>query len=141
MKSLLLMAFALWSLSADAQPKQKIMNNPKPYTILVLMNAKASWLTLSRNERALFFEKEVVPAFRKVSATVTVRLFDSEYFHAGVSDFMVIETQCLDDYQQLIERLRDTKIYAAPYFEIRDIIMGQENRFEDFNEQFKAEKP
>jgi len=115
------------------------MTKPKPYTILVLMNATTQWLALTRESRADFFEKSVVPVFQSVSKTVTVRLFDSEYFHANVSDFMVITADNMNDYQELIERLRDTKIYGAPYFEIKDIIVGQENRFEDFNALFKKD--
>lgn len=114
------------------------MEQQKPYTVLLLMNATPQWLSLSRDQRSRFFEKEVMPALQQAAKTTTFRLFDSEYFHAGVSDFMVIETCSLSDYQEVIERLRDSKIYGAPYFEIRDIIVGQENRFEDFNEQFKT---
>ena len=54
---------------------------------------------------------------------------------------MVIETGNLEHYQQLIERLRDSKVYAEPYFDVKDIIVGQENRFEDFNEIFNEKKP
>ncbi|GAA5024874.1 hypothetical protein GCM10011506_08800 [Marivirga lumbricoides] len=116
------------------------MENQKPYTILVLMNATPQWLTLNRDERSDFVEKELTPIFVRVSKTVTVQLFDSEYFHASVSDFMIVSTTDLDDYKLFIELLRDTKVYGAPYFEIKDIIVGQENLFEDFNERFKKEK-
>ena len=116
------------------------METQKPYTILMLMNATPQWLSLTREQRANYFEKSVLPSFQEVSKTVKVRLFDSEYFHAKVSDFMIVETASLNDYQQLIERLRDSKIYGAPYFEIKDIIVGQENRFEDFNEKFKTKR-
>jgi len=115
------------------------MTKPKPYTVLVLMNATAQWLSLSRESRAEFFEKSVVPIFQSVGKTVTVKLFDSEYFHATISDFMIITTDNMNDYQELIERLRDTKIYGVPYFEIKDIVVGQENRFEDFNALFKKD--
>jgi len=115
------------------------MKNHKPFTVLVLMNATPQWLSLTRQQRTEFFETSVAPAFQAVGKTVVVRLFDSEYFHAQVSDFMIITAESLDDYQELIERLRDTKIYGVPYFEIRDVIVGQENRFEDFNEQFKKD--
>lgn len=115
------------------------MEQQKPYTVLVLMNATPQWLSLSREQRSRFFEKEVMPAFQQAARTTSLRLFDSEYFHAVVSDFMMIETRNLNDYQELIERLRDSKIYGAPYFEIKDIIVGQENRFQDFNEQFKKD--
>lgn len=116
------------------------MEIKKTYTILVLMNATPKWLTLSRDERAKFVETNLAPILAEVGKTVKVQLFDSEYFHAKVSDFMIISTTILDDYKLLIECLRDTKFYGEPYFDIKDIIVGQENLFEDFNEKFKQEK-
>jgi len=53
---------------------------------------------------------------------------------------MMITTTNLEDYKLLIELLRDSKIYGEPYFDIVDIIVGQENLFEDFNEKLKKEK-
>lgn len=138
MKKLVFILLTAATLSVSAQNPTSSMEQQKPYTVLLLMNATPQWLSLSRDQRSRFFEKEVMPALLQAAKTTTFRLFDSEYFHAGVSDFMVIETRSLSDYQEVIERLRDSKIYGAPYFEIRDIIVGQENRFEDFNEQFKT---
>ncbi|QWA40558.1 MULTISPECIES: darcynin family protein [Chryseobacterium] len=140
MNKLILILFTALCLSGNAQTKRSDMENKKPYTILVLMNATPKWLSLSRDERSQFVEKELTPIFVRVSQTVTVQLFDSEYFHASVSDFMIVTTTKLDDYKLMIELLRDTKVYGVPYFEIKDIITGQENLFEDFNEQFKKEK-
>jgi len=116
------------------------MENKKPYTILVLMNAAPEWLSLKRDERSKFVEKELKPIFIQVGKSVNIKIFDSEYFHSAISDFMVVSTTNLDDYKLLIELLRDTKVYGVPYFEIKDIIVGQETLFEDFNEQFKKEK-
>jgi hypothetical protein len=113
------------------------MENQKPYTILVLMNATPKWLSLTRDERSKFAEKDLTPIFSEVGKNVNIKMFDSEYFHSSVSDFMIVSTTNLDNYKLLIELLRDTKIYGIPYFEIKDIIVGQENLFEDFNEQFK----
>ena len=104
------------------------------------MNATSDWLTLTRDERSKFVEKELTPIFGRVSENVDIRMFDSEYFHSSVSDFMIISTTNLDDYKLLIELLRDTKVYGVPYFEIKDIIVGQENLFEDFNKKLKKEK-
>jgi len=120
-----------------AQSSFNAMEIKRPYTILILMNATPKWLSHTRDERSAFFEKKVIPVFQKVSKTVKVQLFDSEYFHANVSDFMIATASSLDDYKLLIELLRDTKIYAEPYFEIKDIIVGQENAFKDFNELLK----
>ncbi len=120
-----------------AQSSFNAMEIKRPYTILILMNATPKWLSHTRDERSAFFEKKIIPVFQKVSKTVKVQLFDSEYFHANVSDFMIATASSLDDYKLLIELLRDTKIYAEPYFEIKDIIVGQENAFKDFNELLK----
>lgn len=140
MKKCLLLIISIWSLTAKTQNQPNPMTQQKPYTIVILMNASPKWLSLSRDERSKFFEKELQPVFARVSHNVNIRLFDSEYFHASVSDFMILHTLHLKDYQLLIELLRDTKVYGAPYFEIKDIIIGQENLFEDFNEQLKKEQ-
>ncbi|GEN70707.1 darcynin family protein [Chryseobacterium lathyri] len=124
--------------TSNAQTKNS-MNNTKPYTILVLMNATSKWLSLSRDERSIFFESNITPIFKKVGKTTKVKLYDSEYFHSKTSDFMMITTTNLEDYKLLMELLRDSKIYGEPYFDIIDIIVGQENLFEDFNEKFKKE--
>jgi len=110
------------------------MKNEKPYTILILMNATPAWLSLSRDERNNYFEKKVVPIFEKFTKSVKVRLFDAEYFHSKISDYMIVETTDLKEYRYFIEYLRDTKIYGEPYFEIKDIVPGMENAFQEFNE-------
>lgn len=126
--------------TGKAQSRIDTMETKKPYTILVLMNATPQWLSLTRDQRSQFFEKQVMPIFQEVGQSVDVKLFDSEYFHAKVSDFMIITTNNLNQYKLLIELLRDSKIYGVPYFEIVEIIVGQENLFEDFNEAFKKGK-
>lgn len=126
--------------TGKAQSRIDTMETKKPYTILVLMNATPQWLSLTRDQRSQFFEKQVMPIFQEVGQSVDVKLFDSEYFHAKVSDFMIITTSHLNQYKLLIELLRDSKIYGVPYFEIVEIIVGQENLFEDFNEEFKKGK-
>lgn len=126
--------------TGKTQSRIDTMETKKPYTILVLMNATPQWLSLTRNQRSQFFEKQVMPIFQKVGQSVDVKLFDSEYFHAKVSDFMIITTSHLNQYKLLIELLRDSKIYGVPYFEIVEIIVGQENLFEDFNEAFGKDK-
>lgn len=139
MNKLILILLTVLSLTANAQTEKNAMEQ-KPYTILVLMNATPKWLSLTRDERSKFVEKELTPIIQRVSKTVKVSFYDSEYFHSSISDFMIVSTTVLDDYKMLIELLRDTKIYGVPYFEIKDIIVGQENLFEDFNEKFKQEK-
>lgn len=102
-------------------------------TILLLFNATPSWLRLSRHERRLFFSEIITPIFEQCKPNIHVRIFDSEYTHARVSDFMIVETNDYAAYQLFIENLRDTKVYSTPYFEIHDIIIGQENAFQKFD--------
>lgn len=138
-KTLITFLTVLLLTTGKAQSLSDTMETKKPYTILVLMNATPKWLSLTRDQRSQFFEKQVMPIFQKVGQSVETKLFDSEYFHAKVSDFMIITTTDLNQYKLLIELLRDSKIYGVPYFEIVDIIVGQENLFEDFNEAFKKD--
>lgn len=140
MKKLSLLLAALFLLSAFSSSNPNAMHSKKPYTILVLLNASPQWLSLNRDERSQFVEEELKPIFSKVNPAVEIRLFDSEYFHAAVSDFMIISTKDLNQYKLLIEMLRDSKIYGVPYFEVKDIIVGQEELFEDFNAHFKQEE-
>jgi hypothetical protein len=137
----LIILFTFFTISSvNTQTKPDSMETKKPYTILVLLNATPNWLSLSRDERNEFFAKDILPIFKRLSKTVKAGFYDSEYFHSAVSDFMIITASDLDEYKLLIELLRDTKIYSIPYFEVKDIITGQENLFEDFNNKLKKEK-
>lgn len=110
----------------------------KPYTILVLLNATPKWLALSRNERAHFYEKNILPVFLNNTASLSVKFYDSEYFNAEVSDFLIVSATDLDQYKRMIELLRDSAVYSAPYFTVKDIVMGQENLFQNFDQQLNS---
>lgn len=107
----------------------------KPYTILILLSATSKWLALSRNERAHFYEKTILPVFLNNTPSLSVKFYDSEYFNAEVSDFLIVSTTDLDEYKRMIELLRDSAVYSVPYFTVKDIIIGQENLFQDFDQQ------
>ncbi|MBN8865599.1 MAG: hypothetical protein J0H92_19645 [Sphingobacteriales bacterium] len=106
----------------------------KPYTILILLSATSKWLTLSRHERAQFYEKTILPVFRN-TPSLSVKFYDSEYFNATISDFLIVSTTDLDEYKRMIEVLRDSAVYSVPYFTVKDIVVGQENLFQDFDQQ------
>lgn len=106
----------------------------KPYTILILPSATSKWLTLLRHERAQFYEKSILPVFLNTPG-LSVKFYDSEYFNATVSDFLIVSTTDLDQYKQMIDLLRDSAVYPIPYFTVQNIIVGQENFFLDFDQQ------
>lgn len=112
----------------------------KSYTILILMQATKKWLALSRTQRNKFVTEELQFNFHGVSKNLNIRFYDCEYFHAGISDFLILTTNYLEEYQLWIEQLRDTRVYTAPYFKIKEILVGQENRFQDFDQLLTPEK-
>ncbi len=99
------------------------------YTIILTAKATAQWLTKSRPERDHFLETEVRPVLDKFADQCSVRLFDCDFTHAQVSDFMIIETDNLEHFGYLIGYLRESKTFAAPYFDVKDIIIGVPNNF------------
>lgn len=103
-------------------------------TVFMLLEATPQWLSLSRQQRADYFGKVIMPIFGRFADTIRVRLFDSEYFHARVSDILMLETASMSDYRLLIEMLRDTEIYGVPYFKVSEIIPAKENGFKEADE-------
>jgi len=99
------------------------------YTILVLANTTPSWLCLSRTERDHFVENEIRPILTKYAHSCTVRLFDCDFTNPGISDFMIIETKNMAEFGYMMGYLRESKTFAVPYFEIKDLIIGVPNNF------------
>lgn len=102
------------------------------YTILILLKALPAWLAMSREERNGFTEKTLVPIFEKYAEALHISYHDSEAFHAEISDFMIIKTTDMKSYYFFIEELRDTPVFARPYFELKDLIMGLEDGYKKF---------
>lgn len=103
-------------------------------TIFMLLDATPQWLALSRQQRSNYYQHTIMPILARFSAIIKVRLFDSEYFNARVSDILMLETTSMSDYRLLIEMLRDTEIYGVPYFRVSDIIPAKENGFKEADE-------
>jgi Darcynin, domain of unknown function len=107
--------------------------NSKNYTILILMKATSQWQSLSNDFREKFIERKLEPVFSNAEKDGTIQFLSSKHFHTRVSDFIVITAPDLDTYQSFMKQIHDTRIYAEPYFEIVDIIPGQENVIQSKN--------
>lgn len=105
-----------------------------PYTIIITMTATPAWLTLSRAERNHFTTTILQPLFAQWSDRVQVRFFDAEAFTARCSDVAIFTTLDLKAYYFLMEQLRDTPLFAQPYFTLNDVIIGLENGYQVFEE-------
>jgi hypothetical protein len=99
------------------------------YTIVLLANATPQWMSLSREDRDQFVETEIRAILEKFKSSCRVRLFDSDFTHATVSDFMIIETDDLMAFGYLMGYLRESKTFAAPFFTVRELVVGVDNNF------------
>tara|TARA_R110000851_G_scaffold326685_1_gene495598 strand:+ start:366 stop:695 length:330 start_codon:yes stop_codon:yes gene_type:complete len=100
------------------------------YTIFILLKALPAWLRLPRDERSRIADQ----AFSKALAehAMAFRYFDAEAFSARASDVALFETTDLRAYYFAMEHLRDSPIFAEPYFEIVDIIPTIEDGYQTF---------
>ena len=99
-------------------------------TIFMLLKALPAWLALSRDERARIARTAFASALTDPS--VRHRHFDAEAFSGCASDVAMFEAEDLHSYYFAIERLRDSAIFAHPYFEVVDIIPTIEDGYRAF---------
>lgn len=102
------------------------------WTIFVTLRATPQWLQHTveeRNRIAADCLGEVM-----VDDRVTMRFFDAEAFSGECSDVAVFETTDMLAYYFTMERLRNTALISAPYFQIVSIIPAVENGFRLFQQ-------
>lgn len=102
------------------------------WTIFVTLRATPQWLQHPPEERDRIASEclaEVITDKR-----VTMRFFDAEAFCGECSDVAVFETTDMLAYYFTMERLRNTALISAPYFEIVSIIPAVENGFRLFQQ-------
>lgn len=102
------------------------------YVATLMMNTTPAWLALSHEERNAFNRDVVGPIFAKYA--INVRLIDVEAFSGRCTDIALIEFDDMQHYYFLIEALRDSDLFAKPYFEIVDILLGIEGGFRMYEE-------
>ncbi len=99
------------------------------YTIVILVKASHKWLSMPRVERDAFVAGEIRPILNKYSDSCSIRLFDCDFTHPDISDFFILETADLVQYDYLIGYLRESATFAVPYFEVKNIVIGVPNNF------------
>lgn len=106
-------------------------------TMFMLLNALPAWLSLSRPGRRAFLGQVIEPILAAHPAT-RMRYYDAEAFSGRCSDIAVFETEDVLDYSDLVEDLRDSAFFAAPYFAVVDIIPAIENGYLDYDARLAA---
>ena len=102
------------------------MNDTKPLTLFILVRALPAWLALTRGER------QKIAATAAPGAETDLRQFDCEAFSAICSDIWMVTAQSARALNHTMERLRDTALFAKPYFEFVAILPAIENGWRDF---------
>ena len=106
------------------------------YSVFVFLRALPSWLALPRGRRNEIATAALSGALK--DDQVKLRYFDAEAYSGFCSDIALFETNDLTAYYHVMERLRDTPLFATPYFELVQIIPAIEDGVREF-EQSEAE--
>jgi hypothetical protein len=101
------------------------------YVVLAHLTALPSWLQLTRPQRQAVVAGHVRSAF-DAYPTVAARWIDTEGFSADCSDVLMADTDDLRAWNHLFERLRDSPIFAVPYFRLDRLIVGAEDAYADY---------
>ncbi|MFG2648493.1 darcynin family protein [Streptomyces sp. NPDC048436] len=102
------------------------------YGIVVRYEFDIRWLQLSREQRGeqeAVFQKDIVGPF---TDRLSVRHFDAEAFSTDYSDFLFIETDDIKAYYYFIEKLRDSEFIAQGWVRIRDISIGLQDGYKEY---------
>jgi len=102
------------------------------FTIFVFLRALPAWLSLARDERRIIGDAAMDSAIR--DSGVTVRYFDAEAFAGFCSDISMFEAKDLRAFYAVMERLRDSPLFATPLFELVQIIPTVENGYRHFDQ-------
>jgi chlorite dismutase len=108
------------------------------YVVFVHLTSLPTWLQLSRPQRRKVVAEHIRPALDAFPA-VRVRWIDAEGFTGTCSDVLMADTDDLRAWNHLFERLRDSPLFAVPYFRLDQIIVGAEDAYLDYESSINAE--
>lgn len=105
------------------------------YSILLMLGATPKWWVMNKDYRINMFNQFLFPLLASYSDQIKFRVYNSEAFHAEISDFIILETINMENYYHFIKELKATKLFTGEYFAFNNIVLGAENGFKDFNQQ------
>lgn len=109
--------------------------------MVVLLEFYPLWLQLKREQRREYAQ-EIYQIADKYKDRVRFRFFEAEALPgANYTDFCICETDSLKDYHYMWEEIRDSAAYAQGFVKIKDVIMGMENAFQQFEVEVKKMEP
>lgn len=105
-------------------------------SVFLRLKALPAWLSLPRSRRREIVATDVMPVVARFPS-LRVRWFDAEAFDSAQSDIVLLEGLGPRDHNHLMEGLRDSPLFAAPYFEM----VGVHPTFENGYEEYERETP
>ncbi|NWK69518.1 Darcynin 2 [Bacillus paramycoides] len=101
------------------------------HIFIVLVEFYPTWLAMSRDERGKRANelKEITLKYPEVH----VRFFDAEALPGkDYTDIIMCETKNIQKYHYMWEEIRDHSINTAGHMKIKDVIMGMEEAYKNF---------
>lgn len=99
------------------------------YTILILFNATAHFMGKDRSVRDEIVKNEIRPLITHFGEKININMFDCDFTHSKYSDFMIATTDNLEDFGYFMGYMRESQVLAAPYFEIKELVIGVPQNF------------
>ena len=101
-------------------------------TVFILVRALPAWLALPHAER-----RRIGAGAVPIEPDVTVRQFDCEAFSAMCSDIWMLSVPSPRALNHTIERLRDTALFAHPYFDLIAILPAIEDGWQAYEAEMR----
>ena len=98
----------------------------------ILLRALPAWLALPREQRRTAWQTDALAQALSDPDRLSTRFFDAEAFTARCSDILLVETRDIDSQNDFMEALRDSPVFAEPYFELVDILPAMEDGFQRY---------
>ena len=96
-------------------------------TVFILVRALPAWLALPHTER-----RTIGATAAPIEPDVTLRQFDCEAFSAMCSDIWMLSVPSPRALNHTIERLRDTALFAQPFFDLVAILPAIEDGWQAY---------
>ena len=97
------------------------------HVYFMLVKTTTIWLQIPTTGRFKFLETTISPILKQYPS-VKMRFFDSEAFSGRYSDVIMWETAEVQEYQFLVDKLRET-LFWDTYFEVIEIVPSIENAY------------
>ena len=101
------------------------------FVVVIQLTALPSWLQLSRGERQDVVTQQLEPLL-DTHPGCRLRWVDVEAFTAQSSDVLIVDVADFAEWNLLWEAVRDTDIFAVPFFRLDALIPGIEEGYVDY---------